>query len=284
MHKKSMAILTALMVLCFLVGSFGTVKAAPLHDDPIITVISGGAALETKIIPLEKLPGTTISDSGLTTPIVVTSGKRQFGGDGIQVKGLTGGVASVCFTTKAPSSGWVSAVHRWTGFSWEEVSTVVSTTEGGINPSACATIYYDGTYAVLMGYKEPVGEKVTKETQECANIDIIYPAYDWRWGSDEITLLGVYIYPAIEVGSNVRYQLLNILPEETVTGDLTAAGFVDYNYFELEFDGMASYAIFPDRPLLTSTVNWWDDNTFKVRFYFQNCYKDFDWPDDFSWQ
>ena len=278
MNKKSSMIFSALMVLCFLVGSFGTATAAPLHDDPVITVISGGAILETKIIPIEKLPGTTVSDSGLTIPVASTSGKSQFGGDGIQVKGLTGGAASVCFTTKAPSSGWVSIVHRWTGFTWEEVPTTISTTEGGINPRACATIYYDGTYAVLMGYKPPSGEKVL---QECANIEFIYPDLDWDWGSDEITIIGGYVYPAIEVGSHVRFQLLNIQPESTITGDLTAPGVVDHNYFEPELGGLTSYVDFPTDPVLVSTVDWWDENTFKVRFYFENCYKDFDWPEDF---
>jgi hypothetical protein len=278
MKKRSAFPLIFALIICLALSTFTTAIAAPLHDDPVVTVISGGAALETKIIPLEKLPGTTINDAGLTLPIAVSSDKGQFNGDGISVKGITGGAATVCFTIKSPGSGWTSAVHRWNGFSWEELPTVISTTEGGINPAACATIYYDGTYAVLMGYIEPQGKIVL---QECANIEFIYPDVDWDWETDEITLMGGYIYPAIDEGSYVRYQLLNILPEDTVTGDLTAPGVVDYNYFEPFFGGLTSYAEFPEGTTLSSTVDWWDDNTFTVRFYFQNCYKDFDWPSDF---
>ncbi len=278
MNKRSVLALIFPMIVCSILSTFTTAFAAPLHDGPVVTVISGGTVLETKVIPLEKLPGTTVSDSGLTVPVASTSGKSQFGGDGIQVKGLTGGMASVCFTTKAPSSGWVSIVHRWTGFTWEEVPTTISTTEGGINPKACATIYYDGIYAVLIGYKPPSGEKVL---QECANIEFIYPDLDWDWGSDEITLLGGYVYPGIDLGSNVRYQLLNVEPVGTITGDLTAPGVVVENYFDTALIGIVSIVEFPEGTTLTSTVDWWGENTFTVRFYFQNCYKDFNWPDDF---
>jgi hypothetical protein len=278
MLRKSSLVIAALFILSLLIGSFSTVQAAPLHDDPVVTVISGGAALETKIIPLEKLPGTTVNDTGLTLPIAVSSDKGQFNGDGIAVKGITGGAATVCFSIKSPGSGWTSAVHRWNGFSWEELPTVISTTEGGINPTACATIYFDGTYAVLMGYVEPQNKVVLKE---CANIEWIYPDFDWEFGSDEITLIGGYVYPAIAEGSHVRYQLLNIEPSGTVTGDLTAPGVVSYN-FDPGIDDLMSYVEFPEGTTLTSTVDWWRDNTFTVRFYFQDCYKDFNWPDDFE--
>ncbi len=134
-------------------------------------------------------------------------------------------------------------------------------------------IYYDGTYAVLMGYKEPEDKKVM---QECANIEFI--SLDIDWDTDEITLVGGYVYPAITVGSNVRYQLLHIEPAGTVTGDLTAPGVVIIN-FDPGFGDVMSYVEFPEGTLLTSTVSW--ENTFIVRFYFANCYEDFNWPGDF---
>jgi hypothetical protein len=281
MLKKSSLVISALFLLSLLLGTFGAVQAAPLRDDPVVTVVSGAATLETKVIPLEQLPGISVNDSGLSLAEFSTSGMSQFGGDGVRVKGLLGSVASVCFTAKPASAGWTNTVHRWTGFTWEEVPTVVTTTEGGINPKACATIYYDGTYALLVGYTPPADKVVL---QECANIEFIYPDFDWEWGSDEITLIGGYVFPAIDEGSYVRYQLLNIQPAGSITGDLTASGMVIYNYFEVELGGMTSYVEFPEGTTLTSTVDWWDDNTFTVRFYFSNCYKDFHWPDDFMGQ
>ena len=243
MNKKSLPVFSALLVLCFLFGSFGTATAAPLHDDPVVEVISGGAALETKIIPLEQLPGVTVSDAGLSQPEFSSSGMSQFGGDGVRVKGLLGSVASVCFTAKPPSAGWTNTVHRWTGFTWEEIPTVVSTTEGGINPKACATIYYNSTYALLIGYVEPDGKNAAADQTDCG-----YDTSEWTGGYYDEYYFYAQFPPDFPEDVDATYEVLGTTGVIDLEGEYTDTAstyyadwddvvYADFENYPFTFDG-----------------------------------------------
>jgi hypothetical protein len=279
MKKRSGLFIVIPIIVCLIFTSFTTAQAAPLQNDPVITVISGGSALQTTIIPLEQLPGSIAGSAGSILPGDSPKGEYQFSGDGIQVKGLNGGSALLCFTVEAPAAGWISTIHRWTGSTWESVETSTTVDEEGINPKACATIYFDGTFAVIMSYQAPEG----KVLKECANILSIGPDVNWNFGSDTIYIEGGYVYPGIDVGSKVRYQLLYINPKGTIIGDLSAEGVVVNNISigpgPTDF---YSYVVFPEGTTLTNTADWWNESSFTVRFFFQGCYKDFHWPSDFS--
>jgi hypothetical protein len=280
MHKKSLVLITTLCLLSLLFGSFGSVQAAPLHDDPVVMVISGGAALETKVIPMEELPGTSVSDSGLSVPAFSTSGMSQFGGDGVRVKGLIGSVASVCFTAKPTSAGWTNTVHRWTGFTWEEVPTVVTTTEGGINPRACATIYYDGTYALLVGYVKPVVEKAAESLPECVDYQI-YPGIDGS-RTDQMIVYNLIVHnPLIDAGTEIEVSMINIQPFGMFTGDLSRDSFPSVNLTDFESGRTFSFFQFEDEGVFPSNANW-RESSFTLRFTFPTCYVDWNYSDLFD--
>jgi len=278
MNKRSALPLMLSLIVCLLLSTFTTATAAPLHDDPVVKIISGGAALETKIIPLEQLPGVTVSDAGLSQPEFSSSDMSQFGGDGVRVKGLLGSVASVCFTAKPPSAGWTNTVHRWTGFTWEEIPTVVSTTEGGINPKACATVYYDGKYALLVGYKEPVSEKVTNSLPECTGVEV-HPGIGGHIPNQIVIYnAAVYATPAYEDGTVVGLEILNVQPSDMFSGNLVGSGVVTSRFDSMS--GQWDYLVqYPETITFPSTGDWWSFSSFTMRYTFPNCYVDVGFPD-----
>jgi hypothetical protein len=268
-----------ILVLSMFFSTFGAAQAAPLQSDPVVTVISGAAGLKTTVIALENLPGSYVGSEGLTLPVNSPTGDMQFGGDGVQVSGLEGGSANACFATKPPAEGWSGKVYSFNGSKWVSVESTTTENEEGLFAKTCATIYHDGTYALIISYAPPAN----KALSECVNILSIGPDIDWNFGSDEIFVIGGWAYPGIAVGSHVRYQLLNIEPEGSITGDLSASGVVVENVVVGPGpEDFYSYVEFPEGTTLTSTVDWWDENSFTVRFFFQNCYKDFQWPQEFS--
>jgi hypothetical protein len=275
--KRAIFVLSVSLVLCLLLTTFSSAQASVLHDDPVVTVITGGTALTTTTIALEKLPGSYLGSDGLTLPVGGNPGEKQFGGDGILVTGLTGGSASLCFPAPSPRYGWHGVVSQWDGSKWIALATTTSESEEGINAKACATIYYDGTYALIMSYSTPANQAMSR----CPNIDFIYPYYDeYRSETrDGWIITGGVVFPALPVGTSVTYRLLNIDPNN-LTGSLSASGVVvdnvqvgpDEYYSEVEFpEGTAIY--FP-------VENSWWDYTFTIRFVTTGCYVDFQYPSD----
>ncbi|MPM82531.1 hypothetical protein SDC9_129592 [bioreactor metagenome] len=230
---------------------------------------------------MEDLPGTLLGSTGLTLPVNNPSGEIQFNGDGIQISGLAGGSASVCFNTLASSSGWVSAIYRWTGEKWEKLDTTQSNYAESSQANACSTVYSDGTYALLMSYTFK-----DVEIKKCKNIEFIYPylsdPIDGEEPDNFFYVKGGVVYPGLPLGTRVTYQLINISPKGSLTGSLKASGVVTNNikidmpgkfYSEVEFPKGTIVYYSPEKSI-------WKDISFTVRFFTQGCYFDFKYPDD----
>jgi hypothetical protein len=160
---------------------------------------------------------------------------------------------------------------------WVMLPTTITPKAESTDGVAASTIYSDGIYVLIISYATPE----EKGVKECVDIQFIYPDFNWVPGSDDIPLIGGYVYPAIPVGTSVRYELIHIYPDgDSITGDLSASGIVTENILE---DGrLYSYVEFPEGTVVTSSYDWWTELSFTVRFYTMGCYKDFNWPSDFN--
>lgn len=282
MKKRNLSLLIVAIIVCMLFSVFSTAKAAPLQAGAVVTPINGAISLQTKIVRLEDLPGTVMGSSGSYLPASSPTGDRQFYGDGIAVSGLTGGSASLCMNAPVSTSGWTGTLYKWTGSKWEKLATVNTDLPESTLASACSVIYSDGTYAMMMAYKEPPKPVLTK----CTNIDFIFPDLGDPHDGDEpdnfYYVEGGIVYPGLPVGTKVAYQLLNITPVGTLSGSLSASGIVVNNVI-VDPDSGAFYSIveFPaDTAIYYSAA--WKDLSFTVRFFTQGCYFDFRYPDDLS--
>ncbi|MEA5077826.1 MAG: hypothetical protein VB013_04575 [Anaerolineaceae bacterium] len=282
MRKKGLFLVVFFVVISLLLSAFSAVKASPLQDQGTVTLLSGGTSMQTKTIRMEELPGTVVGNSGLFLPVNNPSGEIQFNGDGIQISGLAGGSASVCFNTLASSSGWVSAIYRWTGEKWNKLDTTQSNYAESNQAKACSTVDSDGTYALLMSYTFK-----DVEIKKCKNIEFIYPFLgEPKEGEDPDNFFyveGGVVYPGLPLGTRVTYQLININPKGSLTGSLKASGYVTNNIVLDPATGVFySEVVFPKNTIVyySPEKSIWKDISFTVRFFTQGCYFDFDYPDD----
>lgn len=280
MKRRAILVFSTIIVLCMLLSTFGVVKAAPLHNDPVVTVISGGENLKSTVVPFGNLPGIVVGDSGLILPINSPNGDMQFGGDGIQLSGLAGGSASVCFSMLPTRYGWSGIVYQYNGTKWVKLDTVVTESEEALDAKVCATVYSDGFYALILGFKEPIKEdKAKKQIKECTNITFIYPDLIEDEELPRLYIPGGFVYPSLPLGTKVTYELLNIDPPNSLTGPGTkASGIVIRGEFDPEIPNVE----FPKGTYLDYSSSPWNI-TFTVRFYTQGCYKDFHYPEDLPW-
>lgn len=275
MKKQIRVSIATLFVLTILLSSTSYVMAAPLNGGPSISPSSGGGTATLTNIPVSKLPGTEANAAGTLFPQGHSNGDMMFSGSGVQVSDLVG-YATLSLPLASFAQGWTGYIYQWLNESWVKLPTTVTQDVESSNGTASATIYSNGIYALIVTYKLP-DEKVIKE---CVDITFIYPDFDWEFGSDDIQLIGGYVVPAIPVDTTVRYELIHIQPAGAITGDLSATGIVVENISI--GDGAYSYVEFPEGTILTSSYDWWSELSFTVRFYTMGCYKDFDWPADFS--
>jgi len=143
--KKAFSLI---IVLSLLVLSFGTVSASS-GPKPVVAPVSGDQVFTVTYLPISQLPGSTGGGENKFLPVGYESGEKQFEGMGIVVSGFTYGSATACFPIKGITKGWGGQVARWDGSRWSLYETRISTPAESEYSYACATIYGDGTYALL---------------------------------------------------------------------------------------------------------------------------------------
>lgn len=156
MKKTLVPIFSFLLVIAFVLGSFGTAKAAP-GDDPVVTPVSGDTEFTTEVVPIAHLPGTTQLASQMLVPVGFPAGEAQFGGNGIKIVGMQKGSATACFSLNAVAvqQGWGGKVGVWNGSKWVLLPTTITTAEESSTSLACAAITGSGTYAFIQYVTQP---------------------------------------------------------------------------------------------------------------------------------
>ncbi len=279
MNKNIRILLVSMFafILVFMAGS-STVYAYDWAAPWTVPVSGDMVFTSTAVSPLS-LAGAEKTDGGLIVPVGFPTGEKQFGGQALQVSGLSSGSASACFSFPTYRYGWRGGVYQWLNNKWVSMPTTFSNTadKEGAPTLACATIYSSGTYALLTHFS--IAEAPVKSIPECDFIDrihimIAHPA-DWPANSNGIN--SVDIFPALPAGTRVDYKIMNISPAGALTGSLSASSTATR-------DGAApgdpySYTPFVwDQSQFYFTGNW-DDISFTLRVYTMGCYKDAPWPE-----
>jgi len=290
MKKGTPVIISCLLVLTLLLGSFSTARAAA-GDDPFVTPVSGDKDFTTEIIPIAHLPGTTQTAGQMIVPVGFPEGEAQFGGNGIRVIGMDSGKATVCFSldTIAVQQGWGGFVGVWNGSKWVKLATSISTTsDEAAATTGCATITGNGTYAFIKYVTEPAklpsygqcGFEVMAfpiESEEGpifpVSKTIALPSYDLLMEAAIVGTSNGYVVP---VGGTVSYKIISTVPAGFILAGGSGSGIVAMNNAEDEMPIGMMIVVF-DPPVF---IDW--DNSLEedfedltVRIFFPDCYADF---------
>jgi len=247
MKKSLFQLLTFVLVLTLLLGSFGSVKAAA-GDDPTVTPVSGDMEFTTEIIPIASLPGTYELANHMLVPVGFPDGEAQFEGPGIAVLGMDHGKATVCFSlyTLAVQQGWGGKVGLWNGSKWVKLETSITTgTDEAAATLACAPIAGNGTYAfikyVVAPDLLPKGPVYCSESTLQAVLVTARFRFLGRWIPGYMfpgTIISDKVYV---VGSPVTFELLESDPVDIFDMPIKLTGTITRVYGPTTYEGFAGF-------------------------------------------
>jgi hypothetical protein len=189
--------------------------------DPIVTGITGDMDFNAAIVEPTKMPGTE-SYKQMTVP-AGSSGALQFHGKGLLISGVSLGTEQACFSFDIGNSGWDGSVYQWNGIKWAKLATSF-TDNGEGKTSACATIYGDGYYALLIGLTGKPAVKAGSgepEGYSCASITSVVLTFDSNSG-------GTSYY------------------DVTINADFPDGAYISYDYWGFHFAGEVNFeGMFP---------------------------------------
>jgi hypothetical protein len=260
-----------MIVLTLLLTATGAVFAAPLTDGPVVTSLTGAGTFTTALVSPADLPGTVVNSAGIVLPAGFNEGEVQFSGDGIKVSGLNGS-ATLCMPLADFQYGWHGSVYQWLSGKWTALPTTTTELAESSAASACAVIYSDGTYALLVSYKEPARPKLV----EACTIRIkngVFTSNDVRGevGLDTARLMSDFDVSIFPVGARFKYKVINRDPAVTLGGDLS--GYITVVSSELSHGSSLVDFTFADGTAVTYTGE--ETPSFIVRVYLPGCYSDF---------
>jgi hypothetical protein len=224
MKRTLFTVFSFVIMFCFVLASFGTVKASAAPSDPVVTPISGDLVFTTQVVAPFTLSAAVVADGDRYLPAGYASGDLQFIGNAVIVSGFDGGTASACFSNPDYRFGWHGTVHQWLNGKWTPLPT--TTTEGteGLSATACATIYGSGTYALLAGYKTPENGNCPK----VSFVDLGINPYTYGMTIFGIAIVGDFPLTLIPAGTPVSFKITNISPAGSLSGPLTGSGVISY--------------------------------------------------------
>jgi hypothetical protein len=222
MKKTVLLFLSLTLAVSLVLLNFSPVRAFDWQA-PVVTPISGDKEFTTVVTAPAALPGTVAGENGILFPAGFPAGTAQFGGDGVVVKGFTGGTASACFSMPPAKSEWMGNIHQWNGTKWVKLPTTV--TQGDMesnSANACTNITSDGTYALIMGY---TGEPEPKGLPVCsADLEIIGWGYSSNhnnpFGKVAQSIFFIRLSAILPEGTPVSYSIFNFSPPDALQGAL----------------------------------------------------------------
>lgn len=260
------------VVLALLLTSAGAAIAAPLADAPVVTLLAGSGTITTKTISVEDLPGTIVNEAGMLLPVGFPKGEKQFSGNGIQVSGLNG-KANVCLPLANYQYGWNGSIYQYVNGKWTILPGTTTPITESSAAKVCATIYGNGIYALIVGYKQPEIQTL----KPCKNIDSVYVSFETIEAQSLLRVARVIFYPQLRSGTPVSYRIINIDPASgfyLYSGSYSGAG-ITVSSFE-GWIGDISSVTFDESNYFR--YMWLFDAQFTVRFLIDNCYIDVNYP------
>jgi hypothetical protein len=260
MKKVVIPLFSCFLVLTLLLTSFSIAKADS-NDDPVVTPVSGDMEFQTEIVPLTNLPGTTELNQMLV-PVGFPTNEAQFGGNGVLVKSMDSGKATLCYFIRSIElkQGWGGKIGIWNGTKWNLFATSITIPDEGSYSTACTNIYGSGTYAFI---KYIVDRSLLPTKPECSFT--ITPAF-WPNAPVFNAFLSIapqnLVFSAIipsnypPVGTPVFYRVLNFSPAGSVFGTMSGtvqhgiygapfADFIDLHVNLLDFESASLYVEYP---------------------------------------
>lgn len=284
MKKWTAPIAAFLLTASLLLTNVSTALAIPIPPpvekqdpwtDPVVTPVSGDQDFNVTYKDPAKLKGTESLESGLIVPAGF-AGEMQFGGKAVILHGLSYGSARACFPFPNYLDGWRGDVYQWMSGKWVKQSTAITLGKESTPTTACVPVTSDGTYALIIGFNQ----KLAKPTFPLCKDHHIYGfSTIWDPETGRITFNEATIYPALPIGTKVRYEFLDLYPAGYWVGDLKGPGtVVSINPDPgLEYMNIYETAIIqPDAGYFMMLANpaseLWFPIGIRLRIYTEDCY------------
>jgi hypothetical protein len=260
-----------ILVLTLLLTATGAVLAAPLAGGPTVTPLTGAGGFTVTLVSAADLPGTVVNDAGTVLPAGFSEGEMRFSGDGVKVSGLSGS-ASLCMPLADYQYGWHGSIYQWLNGKWTALATTTTPDTESASATVCTVIYGDGTYALLVSYKQPA---TTGKVEACTvrMKNAVFASYDVEGmvGLEEARLMSDFDIKYFPVGARFKYKVVNEDPTIPLGGDLS--GYMTVTSSDMSHGFLLVEFSFPDGTVVTYSGEGFPD--FVVRVYLPGCYSDF---------
>jgi len=161
MKKITRFSIASVLVLSVILMSVSTVFASSTTTatewaDPTATANGKDVTFTGTVYSPFYLPG-TINDGATMILPTGFDGFAQFGGNGIEISGLSAAqTVNLSFAFPTYQYGWSGSIYQWDGSKWVALTTTV------VAPTGENSLYYvttnkvhNGTYALLIHYTQP---------------------------------------------------------------------------------------------------------------------------------
>jgi hypothetical protein len=219
--RKAISLFIACALLMITIGSV----SANSGPKPVVTPLSGDQDFTVTYLNINQMPGSVLNSDGTPLPTGFASGEKQFEGWGAVVSGFRYGSASACFPISGISKGWGGQVGQWNGSKWVLLATTITTPAESEISYACATIYGDGTYALLSWIADAslLTNATTSSTCDfdISNLGNIMTDMTWEGDFFNASLIGIEFNSTGDLaGLPAAVSLLSASPTESygVTG------------------------------------------------------------------
>lgn len=284
----------SLVIICIIIpaniANASTGSIIPLGntagwESPFVTPISGDKDFTVQTLdPITLLAGTSKTESGLVVPIGFSLGEKQFGGEVLQIKGFEAGTARACFYFPNHRYGWSGGIYQWNGNRWIVIPSTLSEGSEGAPAVICADVFMSGTYALIIGYTQPIAKNnVLPPCSE--DVETIFFFKQMAIEDDSLfsfSVFGLAISGSFPEGTPIRYTILDISPAGSMSGALKGTGKVipagpwTWVIFLTDED-LPDFWDMPVPPEYTRvTMTNHPDTSFTFRLITPKCYLDYD--------
>jgi hypothetical protein len=268
-------LLASIVVFSTLLSATGEVLAAPLGGGPVISAPSGGGSVTLTQIPVSKLPGSEVNDTGTIFPQGHLNGDMMFSGPGAKVSGLVG-YATLSMPLSKYTLGWTGSIYQWLNETWVALPTSIQAAEEGTNGTASATISTDGIYALIVIYRGPYSyEKSLCPTD--LGVLVAYRTGDGGFYITRLIVSGSDPESWLVVGRYVKFTIVNVSSESSFSGPREGRALITHSTPYGNYGYYIALALSDETYFYTYET----PPTFTLRVNVNDCYVDADYPEDF---
>jgi len=211
---KRTAIFSLLIVFSFLLTGFMPAQAVSWSSPTVVALTGDDSFIATTTDP-SMLAGVYKGEKGFYLPTGFPEDDYQFGGNALVLSGVTFGTEKLCFSFPTYNYGWRGSIYQWTGTKWGKLVTIITEGQEGGAAQACATIYGNGTYALLVGFDQKLAPVVKVPVEDCVE--------DLKISAWEGDILGIHRFYFMFVGT---YQPEIDTPFTWVISNVKPAGYI----------------------------------------------------------